>query len=422
MYYHSEKNMKSETQHVAKLFLILCVIFSAGTVLGVAVYLAKIKAIRNNQPQVSISPKPTSTPVVKDDTSDWKIYRNEEYGFEVKYPIRDWIISEYHDDNCFIVNNKDQKNCIYFNHTGVFGRIIINMSNFSAKENLNKFFEFQQQNVPELFRQKDAAEILLDGHKGYKVYSGGWGEVPEEGNTIYLEKDKISSFEISYSYSTDCYLSIDTADKTDPKFIECDKSVKEEGAMIDQILSTFRFIEDGTADWETYKNKDWIIKLPSTYEHTILSKDDVIDAFIEKSFEKINVTDLSPEATAFLGIEFKKIQKKPANIPFFKHIQSLAVKSKNYDEYFQDYIQSIEDPEEIKIGNISIIKTKLFVFEDCPRYAYWFEKSATEYIEIDITKCYETGGPFGIEGLTEKQRLAIEEEVRQILSTFKFLN
>lgn len=32
-------------------------------------------------------------PKLKDETADWQIYRNEEYGFEIKYP-EDWEISE----------------------------------------------------------------------------------------------------------------------------------------------------------------------------------------------------------------------------------------------------------------------------------------------------------------------------------------
>lgn len=205
-------------------------------------------------------------------------------------------------------------------------------------------------------------------------------------------------------------------------YLAKNKSVK---SILPQVLvvpepAATPLVKDETSDWKTYSNENWNIKLPLTYERINTNKEDITDDFIKKTFQGIKIKDLSLEG-AFSGIEFKKIQKKSANIPFFNYVQSLAAKSKSYDEYFQDYIQSIEDPEEIKIDSIPVIKTKLFVFEDCSRYAYWFEKSATEYIEIDITKCYENGGPFGIEGLTNKQRLAIEKEVQQILSTFEFI-
>ncbi len=35
----------------------------------------------------------TPTPIPKDETADWKTYKNEEYGFEVKYP-KDWEVVE----------------------------------------------------------------------------------------------------------------------------------------------------------------------------------------------------------------------------------------------------------------------------------------------------------------------------------------
>lgn len=43
----------------------------------------------------NISPTPiaTSTPKEKIDTSDWKVYRNDEFGFEFMYPS-DWTISD----------------------------------------------------------------------------------------------------------------------------------------------------------------------------------------------------------------------------------------------------------------------------------------------------------------------------------------
>lgn len=224
-----------------RVIFLTIVLFSLGLAVGAAWYSSKIKSIKPIELKFSSVPTPVAMPTpVADNISDWQVYRNEEYGFEVKYPIKDWVINEYQDDNCSVLNDKDQKNCIYFANT-VFGHIIINISNFSAKENLNEFLEFQQ-SIPEIYRQKDTVEVLLDGHKGYKVYSGGWGEVPEEGNTIYLEKDKISSFIIRYSFSTNCYFSIKTDDKTDPKFIKCDKSVKKESETIDQILSTLKFL------------------------------------------------------------------------------------------------------------------------------------------------------------------------------------
>lgn len=37
-------------------------------------------------PMCEFTACPTVTSILKDETSDWKIYRNEEYGFEVKYP------------------------------------------------------------------------------------------------------------------------------------------------------------------------------------------------------------------------------------------------------------------------------------------------------------------------------------------------
>jgi len=44
--------------------------------------------------------------VVQDETADWKIYRNEEYGYEVKYPSN-WY---FYDKGTFF--GADLKNCV----------------------------------------------------------------------------------------------------------------------------------------------------------------------------------------------------------------------------------------------------------------------------------------------------------------------
>ncbi len=68
-----------------KLIMIVSLIVCAGAMIGVLGYLTKNKQVKIQQPQVSPATEPTKS--VENETADWKTYRNEEYGFEVKYPL-----------------------------------------------------------------------------------------------------------------------------------------------------------------------------------------------------------------------------------------------------------------------------------------------------------------------------------------------
>jgi len=81
----NQTNPKPSGALMAKLVLILCVIISLGLALGVAGYWAKNKPVKNSEPPVSPAAEPSAP--AKDQTANWKTYKNEEYGFEVKYPV-----------------------------------------------------------------------------------------------------------------------------------------------------------------------------------------------------------------------------------------------------------------------------------------------------------------------------------------------
>ena len=63
----------------------------------------KLQEISLNQfPELKKPEKP-----IQDETADWKTYRNEEYGFEVKYP-KDWYI--YNDDPAKVYFQRERVN------------------------------------------------------------------------------------------------------------------------------------------------------------------------------------------------------------------------------------------------------------------------------------------------------------------------
>lgn len=75
---------------IAKLVLAVAMIVFLGALFGAAGYLAVNKPAKIQQPQVSPAAEPIKS--VEGETADWKTYRNEKYGFEIKYP-EDWTVN-----------------------------------------------------------------------------------------------------------------------------------------------------------------------------------------------------------------------------------------------------------------------------------------------------------------------------------------
>ncbi len=225
--------MKIEPQRSAKIFLIICVIFLVGTLLGVAGYLAKNKPVKIQQPQ--IPPVTETVKSVEDETANWKTYRNEEYGFEFKYP-RTLTLSENNnyksseDQRLLQLNKSTDTNFITVSRFEIgkdqtFKDVIINNSWLPGggprHEDFSKF------------------KLVKVGNNSYyyRYLCGSIGGPDEQGNTTcdyfyyyWLVKDQsVFEFELFDILLTN-NKNLDF--ENPPSHLE-----------LKQILSTFRFIE-----------------------------------------------------------------------------------------------------------------------------------------------------------------------------------
>lgn len=188
--------MKSEPLFFAKLFLILCVIFSAGTIFGVVGYLAMNKAVKISQPQVSVVQKPTQTPTPASlDISNWQTYTNEQYGFELKYP-KEWSLTNNPFNNFEGINSvisltspdtlKEIEKPIKPDSRGETASDDIFINYYSS---LKDYADIDVKNLDEFINEDSSitkiGEVTIGGVKAVDIWSGGEGA----HYAILIEKD-----------------------------------------------------------------------------------------------------------------------------------------------------------------------------------------------------------------------------------------
>jgi hypothetical protein len=173
--------------------------------------------IATTSPQNTEADTTTNTTKNKINTGNWKVYRNKEYGFEIKYPKR-WIIKKLSDSKAgFVVSSPDyvpitRYNIIYQ------GEFYINKISNPHRLNiitLIKTFDDTSKFWPERFPYK---KIIVNGYEAIE-----FSNINNERQVVFIANNN-NGYVLVLSY---CY----------------DKINKQTAQIFEQLVNSVKFIK-----------------------------------------------------------------------------------------------------------------------------------------------------------------------------------
>lgn len=188
--------------------LILASIFCGSLLLAFIYQQSQINSLTSRLITPTPTPLPTAVPVATDQTSTWQTYRNDQYGFEFKYPQN----LSYSEDNnggnmgWWTISFKDNKNKNLFMLTDRGG------VNMDYKTWFDRYYS------DPAFNKNFTQDV--------KLHTIG-------SNTFYAFNEP-GMLDGDFSYGV-------TDSKNKTFFIYCERDLIEKNPTFTQILSTFKF-------------------------------------------------------------------------------------------------------------------------------------------------------------------------------------
>ncbi len=277
----------------------------------------------------------------KDEMADWKIYENEKYGYEIKYPSN-WNLAEI---------NKDPFNMTIWEGDGLNKDNIqmVEVYGFVSRGFIEGNLDYLKKRLKTEFNKMKEISIT-NGRGFYWINETKGGSSP----SIYLV-GKNHLFLMTYNI-----------------FEDTENALAQSELIFNQIISTFKFTESNEiSDWKTYKNKEYgfEMKYPEDFftEQVLQPKTEVIQCdyanFVNNCpTEIITVNDIpfclqetgsAAAGTAYTTYNYTAIRNKEC------FVVSFAVPYPNCSNYLPINNQEIQKAYDKCILDNEITKPKI---------------------------------------------------------------